>query len=56
MDSIPTKKVTVTIQENGIIRGPDNYLIARLENEIDFNSPHLAPTKTAPITKKEGLE
>lgn len=31
----------VTIQENGIIRAPDGYLIGRLTDEVDFESIHL---------------
>lgn len=35
-DCIDTKQITVTVQENGIIRRPDGYLIARLEDEIKY--------------------
>lgn len=40
-DIIVTKELTVTIQENGIIRAPDGYLIGRLTDEIEFDSEHL---------------
>lgn len=29
------------VQENGIIRNKDGYLIGRLSNDIDFNSEHI---------------
>ncbi len=46
-ESIRCKTVTVTVQENGIIRHrPDGYLIGRLTDEIDFHS--LAADATAP--------
>jgi len=40
-DQILSKQVLVTIQENGIIRAPDGYLIARLNDDIPYSSAHL---------------
>ncbi len=40
-DSISTKTMIVTLQENGIIRNSKGYLIGRLTNEITFNSEHI---------------
>ena len=40
-DVIATKQLTVDIQENGIIRAPNGRLIARLVNDIEFDSEHL---------------
>jgi hypothetical protein len=36
-DSIDTKMMTVTVQENGIIRTTDGLLIARLNDDIRYD-------------------
>ena len=40
-DVCKTKEIMVTIQENGLIRAPDGYIVARLDDEINFDSDHL---------------
>ena len=37
-ESIATKKVLVEVQENGIIRGPDGWVIARLIADNGYES------------------
>lgn len=39
----PQKQVLVTIQENGIIRGPSGRYLARLDSDIPYHSEHLDP-------------
>jgi hypothetical protein len=36
MDSINTKKINVVVQENGIIRNNNGFIIARLIEEVDY--------------------
>lgn len=44
-DYIATKRLDgVEVQENGIIRNSEGYLIGRLSDEIDFDSEHLNVT------------
>ncbi len=40
-DACKVKTRVVDIQENGIIRNEDGYIIARLVDGIDFDSEHL---------------
>jgi hypothetical protein len=40
-DWIPTKKMTVEVQENGIIRNDKGRIIARFVDDIDFDSEHI---------------
>lgn len=42
-DYCPQKQVLVTIQENGIIRGPSGRMLARLDPDIPYDSEHLDP-------------
>jgi len=43
-DACQIKTRVVDIQENGIIRGEDGYIIGRLSSDIDFESEHLDMT------------
>lgn len=45
-DYCAVKEVVVTVQENGIIRSPDGYIIGRLNEGIDFDSTHLRTSAT----------
>ena len=38
---IETKTITVLVQANGIIRNTKGRFLARLDNEIDFDSEHI---------------
>ena len=40
-NTIATKQLLVTVQENGIIRNNHGYLIGRLVKDIDYESEHL---------------
>lgn len=40
-DCISTKRMVVIIQENGIIRNEEGRLIARLADDVEFNSEHI---------------
>ena len=42
-DYCPEKEVTVTIQENGIIRGPSGRYLGRLDSNIHYDSEFLDP-------------
>ena len=39
--SIKTKKIVVTVQENGIIRNSKGKLIGRFIDDIDFDGEHI---------------
>jgi len=45
IDCIRTKKMMVTIQENGIIRNDKGRLIARFTDDIDFYGEHIVEEK-----------
>ena len=38
MDACKTKTLEVEVQENGIIRGPDGWIIARLGPGVTFEN------------------
>jgi len=48
-DACKIKTLTVDIQENGIIRGPDGHIIARLSDDIEFDSEHVQGKKMVDI-------
>ena len=55
-DCIRTKQVTVTIQENGIIRNEKGRFLGRLDNEIEFDGEHMPPKKVKKVCKDCGSE
>jgi hypothetical protein len=42
-ESIATKKMTVLVQENGIVRNSSGRIIAKLDDETPFESEHVVP-------------
>ncbi len=41
----------IQVQENGIIRNSDGYLIGRLSKDMDFESPHLVASTTNSVLR-----
>lgn len=54
-DCIRMKTLVVHIQENGIIRNENGYLIGRLSDDIDFYGEHIIATNLNCIKEQMSL-